>query len=184
VFLGLSYLLLAPGHNGGHQSQAKEEATATPTAGSNSATAPVDVFTEREKVQLAERARGLLKAYYLLKPNDTTEIRRARVAPFVPEKDRQKYLAGLGLGVSTDTQADKARIDGGWIQRAKLVDITTIGKTSYDRTIFVVGASLNVSMTAQEQRVGPNIPARVATLWQKQSGKWVLVGFKEGGTAE
>jgi len=181
VLLVAATLVFGLGPDRKHQTKATEAATSTPT--SEYSTTPAGVLSEKDEQELLRQVRGFLKAYYLLKPDDTTESRRERVAPFVPEKDRQKYLAGLGLGVDKGTEADKARIEGGWVQRAKRIEPFKPALSSYDLTIWVVGASLMTTMSGPDGKK-PDIPTQAAMLWQKQSGRWVLRSFKEGGEVE
>lgn len=184
VLTGLLVLLVIIGavtgfHSGSRQKAEQERTAPAPLATST----PGDRRSSR--ASLVRRMRSFLKAYYLLKPSDTTANRRARVASFVPLENQQKFLQDLGLTVSTTTEADQARITGGWVQSAKNIKVGTLAPSSYDPKTMVVGASLNVSVNGPDgKKVGPAIRTQVASLWQKQSGRWVLRSFKEGGDTE
>jgi hypothetical protein len=129
-----------------------------PGAQSSGANAPV-----QQTQSLAVRAVDFLRNYYLIRPDDTEQSRRERVAPYV----KPDLLPDLDVGLSSGTAADNARIrerltQSGEVQTGNLQSAVAADDDSI--RIVMVPVTVTITRPNNQQlsqyvlRVGSRVP--------------------------
>jgi hypothetical protein len=134
------------------------------------------------KAALAKRVEGFISAYYLIKPSDTQESRRQRVAPFVAAK----VLPLLDLGLSSGTEADNARINRKLTLhgRASLSQLE-VAQSADDQKQWIVTVPVIITIKRSNGQTINRYSRGLTSKWQLTNDKWELVNFNSaGGDAE
>jgi hypothetical protein len=127
---------------------------------------------------LAERVKGFISAYYLIRPDDTPLTRRSRVAPYIAKE----ALPLLDLGLSGGTAADRARVSQQLTQTGKaVVSRLSSGKSVDDPNTWRVNVPVVVSITRPSRHKPRSFAIFTASLWRLEHGRWFLVNFDKGG---
>lgn len=149
--------------------------TPTPTSRSPVPLPPIDTASIAPKLQ------GFIQDFYLLKPDDTEAIRTARVQQYLTNA----FSSQLDLSVSTDSEADNARIQNGLTVTA-VADIALMQAQSEntDGTEATVVAPVTIAVRSRDDAVINQRSMLTTSLWQLFGEDWQMIAFGEGGEPE
>lgn len=124
--------------------------------------------------QLPDQVRTLLEAYYLIKPDDTTAVRRNRLAPLVPAP----FLASLDLEVNDGTTADEARIHDRLTIQAQVMEDQLIAEPADGNdSLMTVTVPVTIVTTKPDGTVVQTFEVASTSKWQYRAGKWTILAL-------
>jgi hypothetical protein len=159
-----------------HQTKPTTELGTTTSPQQNILVSPV--LSRPAKLDLAHRVQGFTKAYYLIRPADTTQSRRQRVSPFVTAS----ALSLLDLGLSSGTAANNARVSHLLTQSGiALLDELEAGQSADDPAQWIVTVPVAIKMKVPSGQLKSSYTIHTASQWKRVNGRWYLVDFDKGG---
>lgn len=127
---------------------------------------------------LGVRTVCFLKSWYLLRPDDTSESKRQRIAPYATSS----FMREHSMVVTSSSEADKARIREMITVRASINPDSVVEPFDHDNPEEGMEVSTQVviwSSNDNGKMIGNHHTVVVQTLWQKKHNTWKVIWLDE-----